>query len=347
MRTIAELTAENCSAWDTYVKRAPCGLPQHLSGWRDVLYKTNSYETHYLMAQEDGQIVGVLPLFLVRSYLVGHTAMTMPGGLCADNDEVAAELIARGQVIAQQARARRFLLQDTRQPWPVGLHTTTDHVYWTVDVRMGTEALWQQLDGNIRRQVRMARRNKLSVEIDRTGKCLGAFYDVFSRFTHQAGTPVFGRDFLEHVIEAFPGGFNIVVVYKEQQPIGAYFQLQMGKTMYGVWGAALREYLNLRPVYLAYWEILCAAAGHGYHCLDMGRSPADSNASRHKGQWGGISRPVYQQVANVGRTHEGDSISHRVNADDKFQLVMQLWPKLPLPVVRYLGPKLRRHVPFA
>jgi hypothetical protein len=29
------------------------------------------------------------------------------------------------------------------------------------------------------------------------------------------------------------------------------------------------------------------------------------------------------------------------------QWLMQLWPKIPLPLARYLGPKLRRHVPFA
>ena len=410
MRTITELTAASCSAWDAYVQHSASGLPQHLSGWREVLYKTSGYETHYLLAQEEGHIVGVLPLFLVRSRLVGNTAMTMPGGLCADNQEVAAELIAHAREVAQQAKTRRLVLQDTRQlwnvpaakssqggtspkgegGWPGGLQTTTSHVYWLVDVRMGSEALWQQLAGNVRRQVRLARRNQLTVTIDRTGRALGAFYDVFSRFTHQMGTPVFGRNFLEHIIETFPNSFNIAVVYtgtsplerprwnvpagtspkgegergkgKEQHPIGAYFQLQLGKTMYGIWGATLREYLDLRPVYLAYWELLCDAIANGCHFLDMGRSPLNSNASQYKGQWGGVSRPVYQQVVNLGQAcRNGDTLAYwnapaggrvqipqgDVPAEGKFQLMMRLWPKLPLPVAQYLGPKLRRHVPFA
>ena len=347
MSTISELNDPESTAWDAYVKNMAHGLPQHLSGWRKVLYKTHGYETSYLMACEGERIVGVLPLFFVRSVLTGNTATTMPGGLCADSEKVAAELIAHGREIARQAKATRFVLHDTRQTWSVDLHTTSNHVHWIVEVGTDAERLWKGLDGNIRRQVRIARRNELTVEIDRTGHLLGAFYEVFSRYTHQLGTPVFGRDFLENIVEAFPDGFSIAVVSKEHQPIGAYFQLQMSDTVYGTWGATLREYLKLRPVYLAYWAILEDAISNGYIFLDMGRSPAGSNASKYKGQWGGVSRPIYQQVATMGNVSGQDGIANQIHSDEKFQWAMRLWPKLPLPVTRYLGPKLRHHVPFA
>jgi serine/alanine adding enzyme len=345
--SIAELTDKDCPAWDAYVSNAAHGLPHHLSGWCEVLHKTHGYETPYLMARDEQRVVGVLPLFLVRSVLVGNTAMTMPGGLCADTEEVGAGLIARGKQIAQQAKAKYFILQDTRQVWPVDLHTTSNHVHWTVDVRPSPEALWSDLDGNLRRQVRIARRNELTVEIDRAGRLLGPCYEVLSRFTHQIGTPLYGRDFLEHIVEAFPSGFNIAVVWRKQEPLGAYFQLQMGNTVYGMWGATLRQYLKLRPAYLAYWEILRDASANGYQFLDMGRSPAGSNAAKYKGQWGGVSRPIYQQAARIGNGYSGDNISNQIHSDGKFQLLMRVWPKLPLAVARYLGPKLRHHVPFA
>jgi hypothetical protein len=193
----------------------------------------------------------------------------------------------------------------------------------------------------------MARHNQLTVEFDRTGTCLGDFYDVFSRYAHQLGTPVFGRNFLEHIVETFPDGFSIALVRSGGQPIGGYFQLRMKDTVYGMWGATLRQYLELRPVYLAYWEILCDAAAHAYHFLDMGRSPAGSTASEFKGQWGGLVRPIYQQVANLRGSQPSAGLALRAQTDSKFRLVRQLWPMLPLPVARYLGPKLRYHVPFA
>ena len=347
MPVITELTDQECTAWDAYVRNADHGLPQHLSGWRKVLHETHGYETPYLMARQGEQVVGVLPFFLVRSRLVGNVAMTMPGGLCTDSEEVASELISCAKEITRQAKMQRLLLHDTRQRWPGELYTTSKHVHWIVDVRPNTEALWKRLDGNVRRQVRIARRKELRVEIDRTGEHLNVFYDVLSRCTHQMGTPLFGHNFLERIVETFPDGFNVALVFRKQQPIGGYFQLQMGNTVFGVWGATLREYLKLRPVYLAYWEMLSYTSTNGYAFLDMGRSPTDSEASKYKGQWGGVARPIYQQVIRIGDGNSNASNADRIQSDGKFQLVMRLWPKLPLPIVRYLGPKLRHHVPFA
>ncbi|HMR64869.1 MAG TPA: hypothetical protein PKE64_12750, partial [Anaerolineae bacterium] len=98
---------------------------------------------------------------------------------------------------------------------------------------------------------------------------------------------------------------------------------------------------------LAHWEILSYACSVGYRYLDMGRSPAASNASKYKGQWGGEAKPVYQQVISFSRGPAADGIVNRAESDSRFQLMKRLWPRLPLPVVQYLGPMLRRHVPFA
>jgi FemAB-related protein (PEP-CTERM system-associated) len=349
---ISELTEEQRPQWDAYVRNAAAGLPQHLSGWRDVLQRTYQYETHFLMAIEvgadgDERIVGVAPVFNVASRLVGDTVSTMPGGICADSPEVAQALIERGREIAGRTRAKRFLIQDTRQQWPGSLQTTNHHEEWWVTLAADEEAMSKRLHRNIRRQIRMARRNGLTVEIDRTGALAGEFHQVLSRFTHQAGTPVFGRDFLENVIDVFPGGFNIVVVRNEETPIGAYFQLEMGDAIYGMWGAALHETLKLRPVYLAYWEIMVDALTHGFTFLDMGRSPVDSNASKFKAQWGGESRPIYQQVAGLTGGQAAASVADSVQSDARFLSFRKIWPKVPLPIATFLGPRLRRHVPFA
>jgi CelD/BcsL family acetyltransferase involved in cellulose biosynthesis len=239
------------------------------------------------------------------------------------------------------------VLHDTRQAWPGDLATTCEHESWLVDLRAGEQAVWDGLDRNIRRQVRMAQRNGLVAEVDRTGARLGDFYDVLSRFTHQAGTPLYGRNFLENIVAAFPDGFNIVMVYQAGRPLGGYFQLELGKTSFGAWGATLHEYLELRPVYLAYWEILADSARRGLEWLDMGRSPAGSSASHYKRQWATTSVPVYQQTVPVGEACTAASVAGQARHDARFRSVRRLWPRLPLPVAQFLGPHLRRHVPFA
>lgn len=343
---ISELTAQAEPRWDEYIRSAAGGLPQHLCGWQAVQRRTYGHQPHYLMASEGNKIVGVLPLFRIRSLWLGDTVRTMPGGLCAEDQTVALALIERARLWAEEVRARRFLIADARQAWQADLPTTSEHVSWLVDVRLDPEALWERLDKNIRRQIRMARGNGLRIAIDRTGRLLEDFYNVFGDFAHQSGMPLFSRRFLENVLQAFPGGFNIAIVYRDAQPLGGYFQLELGKTIYGMWGGTPHAFLKLRPVYLAYWEILRDASEQGFSFVDMGRSPAGSNASRFKGQWGGTCQPIYQQGLVFGREHSRQA-ANDIRDSRLFRMVTSVWPKLPLPVARYVGPRLRRYVPFA
>jgi FemAB-related protein (PEP-CTERM system-associated) len=348
MFEVRELTEALRPAWDQFVTNSPAGLPTHLSAWQDVLVETYGYETRFMLYADGDDIRGVMPLFHVNSPVLGRTATTMPGGLCAGEAQAASALIHAGLETAQGWGSNRFRLHDTRQSWLVaGLRTTTHHEHWLVDTDMSAEQLWSALDGNIRRQVRKARKNGLEAEIDRTGRLLDPFYELFSRFVHGMGTPAFGRDFLETVITAFPERYNICLVRQGEEVVAGYFQFESGAVMSGMWGGALPEYLPLRPVYLGLWTVLEEAAGRGFQCLDMGRSPAKSNASRFKGQWGGTSAPIHQQVCSVGRdkAKQSDPIATGLKSDNMTRM-MKWWPRLPYPVAQFIGPHLRRHIPF-
>ncbi len=344
---ISKLGLTGWDAWDTFVRASTGGLPQHLAGWQTVLTHTYGYETHYLCAERTpGEMAGVLPLFVVRSPLLGTTLTTLPGGLCAEDEAAARALLAEAKTLARRLRAKRLVLHDTRCAWPGELQTSCDHEDWLVDLRGGADAVAAGLDRNIRRQVRMAERNGLTAVVDRSGERLDDFYAVLSRFTHQAGTPVFGRGFLAEVIAAFPNGFNLVLIYQGVQPIGGYFQLELGDTNYGTWGATLHDFLELRPVYLAYWTILMDSVTRGLAWLDMGRSPVGSNAAKYKSQWATGSRPVYQQTWSPGNQPVA-GVAQQVHSDERFQAFRRIWPKLPLPMAQLLGPMVRRHIPFA
>jgi FemAB-related protein (PEP-CTERM system-associated) len=345
---VQKLDQENAFYWDTFVHQQVGALPTHLSGWSRVMEKAYGYQTRFLMVEDEEEILGVAPFFIVPSRLTGKRMMTMPGGICAANAEAAAKLLKWAAEIAAEEGLSRAIIQDSREIWSEEWQAQSGHVFWLLPLPQTEEALWTKLDGNIRRQVRKARKNGLRAEVDRSGELLPVFYEMFSHFTHQVGTPIFSYQFLENVIQTFPGGFNIVLIWHEEKPAAGYFQLEMGDTMYGMWGAALPESLNLRSAYLALWEIMSDAIANDFAYLDMGRSPAGSNASKFKEQWGGQSAPVYQLTKTKnGQVAQSDAIANQVQSAQRFQLFTQLWPRLPYSLTRQLGPKLRWHIPFA
>ena len=99
--------------WDEFVASRPEASGYHVWRWRRVFESAFGHETRYLAAHEDGRIVGVLPLVIIRSRLFGRCAVSLPfvnyGGVCAEDDEVAACLVrsGRGDRERQGTGARR------------------------------------------------------------------------------------------------------------------------------------------------------------------------------------------------------------------------------------------------
>ena len=57
--------------WDQYVANAPATSLYHLSGWKRVIETTFRHKTFYLYALKSEQIVGILPLVFLKSFLFG------------------------------------------------------------------------------------------------------------------------------------------------------------------------------------------------------------------------------------------------------------------------------------
>ena len=64
---ITELEKEDKESWDSYVHKSHTSTFYHQIGWRSVVEKTYKHKPIYLIVKEDGEIKGVLPLFLIKN----------------------------------------------------------------------------------------------------------------------------------------------------------------------------------------------------------------------------------------------------------------------------------------
>ena len=94
--TVETLNTQDVERWDNYVNSAPGATFFHRAGWKTVLESAFGHSTHFLYAQDDGNIVGVLPLAQIKSVLFGNSLSSLPfcvyGGIVADSEQVAAVL---------------------------------------------------------------------------------------------------------------------------------------------------------------------------------------------------------------------------------------------------------------
>ena len=102
---ITELQEEEEKAWDSYVYNSNNSTFYHQIGWRNVVEKTYKHKPRYLIAKEEGEMKGVLPLFLMRSMFFGKKLVSVPfapyGGVCADNETVKNALVKEAKRITK------------------------------------------------------------------------------------------------------------------------------------------------------------------------------------------------------------------------------------------------------
>jgi len=78
--------------WDQFVLSQPGGTLFHLTAWKRAIERAFNFESRYLLAKDDDNICGVLPLFLSSNWVQGRTLISTPfavyGGICAPDPAV-------------------------------------------------------------------------------------------------------------------------------------------------------------------------------------------------------------------------------------------------------------------
>src|SRR3990172_11888361 len=72
---VATLTPDKEAEWDAFVVACPQATFFHRAGWKAVI-ESLGHDTHYLYAEVDGRIDGVLPLGHMQSRLFGNALVS-------------------------------------------------------------------------------------------------------------------------------------------------------------------------------------------------------------------------------------------------------------------------------
>ena len=89
--SVRPIEAFDVERWDRFVESCPEATFFHRAGWKTVLEQAFGHRTHYLLAERNGAIVGVLPLTEIKSRLFGHSlvsnAFCVYGGIAAMDED--------------------------------------------------------------------------------------------------------------------------------------------------------------------------------------------------------------------------------------------------------------------
>ena len=321
--------------WDRFVRTTPGGTFFHLIGWKEVIEQTFGYRAHYLTARRGGELVGVLPLFELRSAFGKAALLSLPfaveGGVCATDDEARAALEEAAVALQAERGAQHLELRD-------GLDGARFHVREGLFYRF-RRALAATDDENMaaiprkqRRMIRVAQQGGLVSRV--AAGDLDVFYDLYARSVRNLGTPVFPRRYFQRFLEQFPRDCELLTVWHERTPVAAVMSFYFNDTVLPYYAGSRREYFRYAVNDFMYWELMRHARERGARWFDFGRSKKGTGAYDFKTHWGFQPEPLRYRVAGNG----SQPVAERSMSSDSVQFLRRAWQRLPLPVTKMLGP---------
>jgi len=347
MRTFLCANASDEERWQQYVEAHPLATNYHRLGWKQVIENSFGWPTYYWMAEENGNVWGVLPLVWQRSRLFGSFLTSLPflnaGGILTDGPEAERALLSEAVSLAKKVGAKYLELRH-REPHAtateVKLQTKTSKVTLVLPIGADQDKMWKDLGTKMRTKVRKSQSFGMTAEFG-GAELLEDFYAVFSHNMRDLGTPVYSREFFAEIFRVFPQDTCLCVIRKDGETVAASFLSGFRERIEAVWSSSVQKYLSLKPNFFLYWNLLCFAGSKGYRLFDFGRSSVDSGTHEFKLQWGAQTKQLYWDYW----LPNGDQLPELNPQNPKYRAAIWLWQKIPVPVTRILGPHIVRCLP--
>ncbi len=338
--------------WNVFVEASSQGTFFHLLDWRDLLARNFAYQPCYLYVEEEGEILGVLPLFLIRSLFFGTRLISIPlcvyGGVVSENKQARALLLQRARELAQRhevsyleirgnpyASAGSVCQEDYSQ-----FNNNDGHVTFIREIGTNHDENLVRIPRKQRRMIRQAQKHGLLALMDdnRLRDC----YLIYAESLRNLGTPVYAFDYINDLKRTFGDRCRVLIVEFQGKTVAAVLSFFYKDQVLPYYGGSLPDYRHLAPNDFMYWELMCFAATNGYKIFDFGRSKKDTGSFDFKRHWGFEPQPLPYFYYSVS-TKE---ISDATVLNSKLQWAIKLWRRMPLKLTMAIGPRIAPHLPW-
>ena len=337
-------TSDDHVNWNRYVAGNPDGTIFHRIEWKNIIEETFGFKSTYLIADENGEIVGVLPLFYIKSPFAGKCLISVPfavyGGILAKDDIVELALLDSCAELAESLNVDYVEFRHLNDRPKDGL-TKGNPLYVTFikTLPKNCEEIYDGLPREARRIVRKAKTYGLETRINNSG--LDDFYELYAISVRKFGTPVFPKSLFQNCLIAFKEEADLLMVYKDDNPVAGVLSFYHKDTAMPYYAGSLPEAWDLHPNNLMYLSLMEHAHQRGCARFDFGRSKVDSGPGKFKEHMGFEPIPLpYRYYLRNGR-----ELPNNNPTNPKYQIGLNLWKRLPLSVTKLIGPRVVRLFP--
>lgn len=338
--TVECLDASTFEAWDHFVETAKEGTFFHRAGWKSVFERAFRHRCPYLYAWRGGRMEGVLPLVHVQSRLFTNALISTPfcvyGGVAAATEQAREALDRAACELARELGVEYLELRHTdtqHTNWP------TKELYYTFrkEIHADADANFRAIPRKQRAMVRGGIKAGLESEIDAG---VDRLYRAYSESVRNLGTPVFSKKYLQSLRDVFGRDCEVLIVTQEDRIIAGVMSFYFRDEVLPYYGGGTALARHCKGNDFMYWEVMRRAAERGVRVFDYGRSKAGTGSFNFKRHWGFEPRPLNYEYFLL----ENNAMPNLSPTNPRYQRMIALWKRLPLPLSRLIGPPLAKNL---
>jgi FemAB-related protein (PEP-CTERM system-associated) len=333
--------------WTAFLEAHPGATFYHTLAWRDFLADVFGHTPRYLVAERNGEVAGVLPLFEVSMPLLGRKLISLPydmgsGGALTSDDGTERALVSAAVDLARERRVSFLELRHgSDRPALDGLGLRTQAPVFISDMPLDGEAnVKARISSDHRKAVRKAESRGVRVRQAESAQDYAAFYDVYLRVFRDFGTPPYSPYYFQSLWRRLhaSGGVLLLLAEVEGRSVGGLIMFCWQQTLVSKFAACLPEAVPLRAYAALYSRAIEFGLAGPYRFLSWGTSsPDQTGLIEFKERWGATTRRVALYDLDVtGRAPDVASYY------ESGGLARKVWRRLPLTLTRWGGSILNR-----
>ncbi len=332
----------DAQAWDSLVHNHPQGTVFHRPRWSRAVADAYGHRPMHLGAWEKDCLVGVLPLFGVKSVFVGRVLVSIPyatyGGILADSSDVAAALLAAAEAKSVETQAAYLEL---RHRDPNGLALTGIGQYDTFRKQLPADP--EEVLAGLPKKARAAARQGLSeLTVEVGPDSLDDVYDLYARTMRRLGSPNYRKSLFRRLQQAYGDDAVCLVVRHGRLPVAGVISFVFRDEIVPYFSGSNAAGRSLNASNVMYVKLMEYAVQRGLRWFDFNRTRRENHGPHaFKRHMGFEPTPLHYQISlNTADSPPGLTPSNR-----KFALAGKVWRRLPLCLTRPMGSMVTKWVP--
>lgn len=335
VKTLARADAQAAARWERFVLGCPGATFFHRAAWQDVIAEVFRHPTHYLYAEDQGQITGVLPLAHVKSLLFGNALVSLPfavyGGVAADSEAAADALEDRAQTLARELGVDHLELRhvDARhEDWPRQDLYVTFRKALHADDESNLQAIPRKQRAMVRKGIKNGLRSQFDPGVER-------FFALYADNVHRHGTPALPKRYFQALRDKFGDDCSVLTVEgPDAKPLSSVLSFTFRDQILPYYAGDDVGARALAANDFKYWELMRHACSRGIQVFDFGRSKQGTGPYSFKKNWGFEPTPLHYEY----KLYKRESVPQNNPSNAKYKLMIEAWRRLPLGLANWLGP---------